>query len=45
MWRQVNYRLGRSGKNWIMLQKRYASVFALYDIANIDDSLVDMETL
>ena len=27
-------RSGRWGKNWIMLQKRYASAFALYDIAN-----------
>ena len=34
-------RSGRWGKNWIMLQKRYASVFALYDIVNMDD----METL
>ena len=31
------YRSGRWGKNWIMLQKRYASVFALYDIVNMDD--------
>ena len=25
---------GRWGKNWIMLQLRYASAFALYDIVN-----------
>ena len=27
-------RSGRWGKNWIMLQLRYASAFGLYDIAN-----------
>ena len=30
-------RSGRSGKNWILLQKRYASVCALYDLVNMDD--------
>ena len=31
----IMIRSGRWGKNWIMLQKRYASVFALYDIVNM----------
>ena len=33
----VFIRSGRWGKNLIMLQKRYASVFALYYIVNMDD--------